>query len=236
MAKSRKTGPSQGAKKKASPAQARRADPEVQAFKEAFLHNRKFAFAKDEYSATARDNFNSLALAVRDRLVERWITTQQGYYKTECKRVYYLSLEFLMGRTLGNALLSLGLEESVTQAMRGLGYGIEELEELEQDAGLGNGGLGRLAACLLDSMAAMALPAYGYGIRYELWHLFPEDPGRRSGRDAGQLASPRKSVGSGASRAPVPRALLRPFERDDKQRRTARGRVAGHPDRDGHGV
>ena len=184
MAKSRKTVSSHDAKKKGSPAQARRADPEVQAFKEAFLHNRKFAFAKDEYSATARDNFNSLALAVRDRLVERWIATQQGYYKNECKRVYYLSLEFLMGRTLGNALLSLGLEESVSLAMRKLGCRVEELEELEQDAGLGNGGLGRLAACLLDSMATMAIPAYGYGIRYDYGIFFQRI------RDGGQVETP----------------------------------------------
>jgi starch phosphorylase len=147
-------------------------DSEARAFKEAFLHNRKFAFAKDEYSATARDNFNSLALAVRDWLVARWIATQQSYYVHDCKRVYYLSLEFLMGRTLGNAMLNLGLEQSVEQAMKGLGYRLEDLQEFEQDPGLGNGGLGRLAACLLDSMATMAIPAYGYGIRYDYGIFF----------------------------------------------------------------
>ena len=134
---------------------------------EAFLHNRKFALAKDEYSATARDNFNSLALAVRDKLIDRWMKTQQSYYKNDAKRVYYLSLEFLMGRTLGNALLNLGLTESAEAAMRRFGCKLKDLEELEEDAGLGNGGLGRLAACFMDSMATLGLPAYGYGIRYD---------------------------------------------------------------------
>ncbi len=134
---------------------------------ESFVHNLEFALAKDEYSATVLDVFKSLALTVRDRLFERWVETQQGYYRQRSKRVYYLSLEFLIGRTLGNAILNLGLEASVERAMRKLGYRLEEAADWEFDAGLGNGGLGRLAACFLDSMATLALPAYGYGIRYE---------------------------------------------------------------------
>ena len=143
------------------------------------LHNRRFALAKDEYSATARDNFNSLALAVRDRPIDRWLATQQSYYRQDCKRVYYLSLEFLIGRTLGNALLNLGLTGSAEAAVRKLGSRLEDLEALEHDAGLGNGGLGRLAACLLDSMATLAIPAYGYGIRYDYGIFFQRILGGR---------------------------------------------------------
>ncbi len=178
MAKSGKAGTQKkSAAKSSKPKKASREhqaakDPEADALRETFLHNRKFALAKDEYSATARDNFNSLALAVRDRLIDGWIATQQGYYRHDCKRVYYLSLEFLIGRTLGNALLNLGLTGSAETAMRRLGSSLEELEELEHDAGLGNGGLGRLAACLMDSMATQAIPAYGYGIRYDYGIFF----------------------------------------------------------------
>lgn len=109
----------------------------------------------------------SLALSVRDRMIERWIHTQQAYYKEDAKRVYYLSLEFLMGRTLGNSLVNLGLFDEAHKALHELGYNLEELREAEWDAGLGNGGLGRLAACFLDSLATLAYPSYGYGIRYD---------------------------------------------------------------------
>jgi len=83
------------------------------------------------------------------------------------KRVYYLSLEFYMGRTLSNTMLNLGMQATVDEALYQLGLNIEELQEIEEDAGLGNGGLGRLAACFLDSMATLGIPAYGYGLRYE---------------------------------------------------------------------
>src|SRR5262249_55354825 len=109
----------------------------------------------------------SVALAVRDRMMERWIRTQDAYYEHDAKRVYYLSLEFLMGRTLGNSLVNLGLTEPGHEAVRALGYDLETLREAEWDAGLGNGGLGRLAACFLDSLATLELPSYGYGIRYD---------------------------------------------------------------------
>jgi starch phosphorylase len=140
---------------------------DVDSLKESFVHNLEFALAKDEYSATTMDNYKSLALTVRDRLVERWIETQQTYYRLDSKRVYYLSLEFLMGRTLGNAVLNLDLEPNLGRALRELGYEMENLADQEPDAGLGNGGLGRLAACFLDSLATLSFPAYGYGIRYE---------------------------------------------------------------------
>src|SRR4030095_15991766 len=89
------------------------------------------------------------------------------YHQKDSKRVYYLSLEFLMGRTLGNALLNLGLQDATAEALEELETTLEEMEHTEPDAGLGNGGLGRLAACYLDSMATLGLPGYGYGIRYE---------------------------------------------------------------------
>jgi glycogen phosphorylase len=109
----------------------------------------------------------ALALAVRDRMVERWIRTQDRYYEQDAKRVYYLSLEYLIGRTLGNSLVNLGVTADCRQALEELGYSLEDLREAEWDAGLGNGGLGRLAACFLDSLATLGYPAYGYGLRYD---------------------------------------------------------------------
>ena len=132
-----------------------------------FVHHLEHSLAKDQYSATQRDRLVSLCLAVRERIVERWNKTQQTYYNKDARRVYYLSLEFLIGRTLGNSLINLGLYETANRVLIDLGYDLETLQEAESDAGLGNGGLGRLAACFLDSMATLELPAYGYGIRYE---------------------------------------------------------------------
>lgn len=129
--------------------------------------NLVYSLAKDRFSATDRDIYESLALTTRDRLIERWIKTQQTYYDKDVKRVYYLSMEFLVGRTLGNSLINLDMMNQTSDAVKQIGYNLEELREIEFDAGLGNGGLGRLAACFLDSMATLAYPAYGYGIRYE---------------------------------------------------------------------
>jgi glycogen phosphorylase len=132
-----------------------------------FLEHLEYTLGKDKYSATKYDGFNALAYAVRDHLVERWLDTQQAYYNSDDKRVYYISMEFLMGRALGNSLINLGILENFRDAITSLGYDFEAILCEEQDAGLGNGGLGRLAACFLDSMATMSIPAYGYGIRYE---------------------------------------------------------------------
>lgn len=140
---------------------------DVNSLQQSFVNHLEFSLAKDEYSATIRDIFKSLSLTVRDRLIERWIETQQTYYRRGTKRVYYLSMEYLMGRLLGNALINLDLYDNVKKAMKELGYDLGDLEEMESDAALGNGGLGRLAACFMDSMATLELPAYGYGIRYE---------------------------------------------------------------------
>ncbi len=113
------------------------------------------------------DFYIGLAYAIRDRLIEKWLATQRSYYNTKAKRVYYLSLEFLVGRTLGNSMVNLGIEDECTKAIEALGCKMEDIREAEWDAGLGNGGLGRLAACFLDSFATLGIPAYGYGIRYE---------------------------------------------------------------------
>jgi starch phosphorylase len=139
----------------------------VESIKKSFANHLHFTMAKDRFSATPRDCYHALAYTVRDHLINGWINTQQRYYKEDSKRVYYLSLEFLTGRTLGNSLVNLGIYNEASQALRELGVNIEDLRELEWDAGLGNGGLGRLAACFLDSMATIGLPAYGYGLRYE---------------------------------------------------------------------
>jgi starch phosphorylase len=132
-----------------------------------FLRHLQYTIVKDKYSATKADLYLALAYAVRDMLVERWLDTQQSYYINDAKRVYYISMEFLMGRTLGNSLINLNLMDEWETALKQMGIDVDELKESEWDAGLGNGGLGRLAACFLDSMATMSLPAYGYGIRYE---------------------------------------------------------------------
>ena len=132
-----------------------------------FEANQEYALAKDQYTATLYDDFLAIAIAVRDRLVERWIATQQRYHKENAKRVYYLSMEFLIGRLMGTNMLNLGLFDEAKKALEEVGLDIEEMRNQELDAGLGNGGLGRLAACFLDSMATLGIPAHGYGIRYE---------------------------------------------------------------------
>jgi len=141
---------------------------DVRSLQRSFLDHVAFTQAKVPGHATQADLYVALARMVRDRLIERWIATRRAYYdEPSLKRVYYLSLEFLIGRSLGNSLINLGFEEECEQALVELGYDIEEIRELEEEAGLGNGGLGRLAACFLDSMATLELPGYGYGIRYD---------------------------------------------------------------------
>lgn len=122
---------------------------------------------RDRYSQSNHYPYEALALALRDRLIERWRKTRHAYEQQNCKRVYYLSLEFLIGRALSNAMLNLGVNDEVTRAVGYLGLELEKITESEHDAGLGNGGLGRLAACFLDSCASLQLPVMGYGIRYE---------------------------------------------------------------------
>ncbi len=160
------------ASRKLTPSNNPRKGIDMESLIHSFVNHLEFSQAKDEYSATPLDLYKSLAFTLRDLLFERWIDTMQTYYKKPSKRVYYLSLEFLMGRALDNAMVNLGVREAVEKAIGEWNLNLEDLMELEYDAGLGNGGLGRLAACFLDSMATLALPAYGYGIRYEYGIFF----------------------------------------------------------------
>ena len=134
---------------------------------ESFAENMMYAVAKDENTAAELDIYHALAYAVRDRLMERWFLTQDAYYRSDAKRVYYLSMEFLPGRLLLNNILNLGAHPAYARAIEKLGYDLSDLAEREVDPGLGNGGLGRLAACFIDSASTLALPFFGYGIRYE---------------------------------------------------------------------
>ncbi len=138
-----------------------------EAFRDNFLRRVEVTIAKKLENCSKLELYMALAYAVRDAQVDRWIDTAEKQRASNCKRLYYISLEFLMGRTLGNALINLGLHDVAGKALRGLGLQLEELIDEELDAGLGNGGLGRLAACFLDSMATMDLPGFGCGIRYD---------------------------------------------------------------------
>ncbi|CAH8682300.1 unnamed protein product [Schistosoma rodhaini] len=135
--------------------------------RDSFNRSLHFYVVKDRNIATMRDFYVALARTVWEQLCSRWIKTQELYATEDPKMVCFLSMEFFMGRTLKNTMLNVDATEALDEAMYQLGLDIEELEEMECDAGLGNGGLGRLAACFLDSMATIGLPAYGYGIRYE---------------------------------------------------------------------
>ncbi len=147
--------------------QTRKRNARRDALIEGFLHHVRFTQAEGWESATPHDHFNALALSVRDRIVDRMIATQRTYHARDAKRVYYLSMEYLLGRSLRNNLVCLGLWEQARDGLAAYGIDIDRLCEIEPDAGLGNGGLGRLAACYIDSAATLELPLYGYGIRYE---------------------------------------------------------------------
>jgi starch phosphorylase len=133
----------------------------------AFTDHVQYSRSRDLDGATAFDRYMALAFSVRDRLVQRWAKTQRTYYDRDVKRAYYLSAEFLLGRALVNNLQALGVYDDYKQVLAEMGIDLDDLVEREPDAGLGNGGLGRLAACLLESLATLGMPAVGYGIRYE---------------------------------------------------------------------
>ncbi len=142
-------------------------DPKSFSISNQFAEHLEFTLVKDRYTVTGDDAYFALSLAIRDRLVRKWLRTQRVYMDNDVKRVYYLSLEYLMGRLLGNALINLDFYKECSDILKKDGYILEDILEFEPDMGLGNGGLGRLAACYLDSMATLELPAFGYGIRYE---------------------------------------------------------------------
>ncbi len=139
----------------------------VAALKQAVLNNLFYVQARFPEVATANDYYQALAYTVRDRLLQRWLQTARTYKRQGSRTVCYLSAEFLLGPHLGNNLLNLGILDNVRQAVGELGLDLDELIEQEEEPGLGNGGLGRLAACYMDSLATLAIPAIGYGIRYE---------------------------------------------------------------------
>ena len=133
----------------------------------AILYHLKYSLGKTPENASRRELFLALVLAVRDSLVDRMLETEARYRKADTKRLYYLSMEFLIGRSLGNNLANLGLVDFCRQVLHGMELDLEDILGREDDAALGNGGLGRLAACFLDSLATLDMPGYGYGINYE---------------------------------------------------------------------
>lgn len=136
-------------------------------FQNSVRHHIRYSGGKAWDQASKGDLYQAVALAVRDRLIDGMLETDERYKKQDAKRLYYLSLEFLMGRALGNNLYNLGIFDLAKDALTDMGVDIEEVKDSETDAALGNGGLGRLAACFLDSMATLGMPGYGYGINYE---------------------------------------------------------------------
>ncbi len=145
----------------------RRVEMSVESLKEDYAWHLRYSLAKGDTRATPHDQYTAFATAVRDRIIERWISTQEEYGRQNTKRVYYLSLEFLIGRLLGNNVINLKADHICHEALKSYGIDWNSLRDFECDAGLGNGGLGRLAACYIDSMSTMNLAGMGYGLRYD---------------------------------------------------------------------
>jgi starch phosphorylase len=174
-----------------------------EALERAVLEHLRYSQAKDLSSATPRDLYLAVSYTVRDRLVDRWIRTQRSYADHDPKRVYYLSAEYLLGRQLEANLLNLGAFDAMQQALAARGIALSDVLDAEEDPGLGNGGLGRLAACFMDSLATLDLPAVGYGIRYEFgifrqgidkgWQVEHPDEWLRNG-NPWELARPERKV------------------------------------------
>ncbi len=139
----------------------------AKAISDDFLRYFSHTLGRDDHCTSSHYPYQAMAMALRDRLIERWKISRRTYEETDCRRTFYLSLEFLMGRALSNTMLNLGVSDHVNQALYNLGLSQEEIADSEPDPGLGNGGLGRLAACFLDSCATLQLPVRGYGLRYE---------------------------------------------------------------------
>jgi starch phosphorylase len=146
----------------------------VSAFQESFLEHVRYSIGKEWKELLPRELFWAVAMATRDRIVDKMLETEDRYRQSDAKRVYYLSMEFLMGRSLGNNLINMGAFDVCREALAEMGVKFDEMREIEPDAALGNGGLGRLAACFLDSLATLDMPGYGYGINYE-YGLFKQE-------------------------------------------------------------
>ncbi len=193
---------------------------DVESFQRDVQNHLHYTLAKDQYSATDWDRYHSLVYAVMDRLNHRRIATQQHYYEVDAKRVYYLSMEYLLGRMLDDALINLGLLDIAREALANMNLDYDALRESEWDAGLGNGGLGRLAACFLDSMASLHIPGYGYGIRYDFGIFYQKIV------DGYQIESPNLWQEYG-----TPWDIIRPKVNYPVQ---FYGEVAAYTDEDGH--
>jgi glycogen phosphorylase len=135
--------------------------------KNKIAHHLEYTLGKHKFNTTEEDIYKATSYAVRDIIIDRFNDTQETYRHKNPKRVYYLSLEFLLGRTLTNSMVNLGIFNMVEEALKEFDYDINKIEEFEHDAGLGNGGLGRLAACFMDSLSTLEIPGFGYGLRYE---------------------------------------------------------------------
>ena len=155
-----------------------------EAFKKAVVENVKVQYRKTIDEATPQQVYQAVSYAVKDYVIDRWIATHKEYEKKNAKTVYYLSMEFLMGRALGNNMINLTYYKEIAEALDELGFDLNAIEDQEPDATLGNGGLGRLAACFLDSLATLGYPAYGCGIRYR-YGMF-----RQEIRDGYQIEKP----------------------------------------------
>jgi glycogen phosphorylase len=140
---------------------------DVASIQRQIVNHVEYGLARTRYNFDNFGAYQATALSVRDRLIESWNDTQQYFTERDVKRVYYLSLEFLMGRYMTNALMNIGIHNQFTEALKGIGFHMETVASQERDPGLGNGGLGRLAACFMDSLATLNYPAWGYGIRYK---------------------------------------------------------------------
>src|SRR6516225_655513 len=142
-------------------------EEDIEQFKAAVLAKLTATHGKDTPAATDRDWFFATALALRDRIIHRWLASDRESLTRGRKRIYYLSLEFLIGRLLNDVVGNLRLTEVVRRSLEDLGVDYDRMRSVEPDAALGNGGLGRLASCFMESMASLGLPTYGYGIRYD---------------------------------------------------------------------
>ena len=152
--------------KNVAPKKAEKAKFDKELFKRSVLYNVRTQYRKELEEATPQQIFQAASLAIKDQIIQNWMDSQKAYEKEDPKMVYYMSMEFLMGRAMGNNLINMQAYKPVKEAMEELGLDLNVIEDQEPDAALGNGGLGRLAACFLDSLATLGYPAYGCGIRY----------------------------------------------------------------------